>query len=98
MVPPQSRFPVNQHRVVGLTVVVAAATAVLVLTLGLVLPRPVKHVFDVLRGYPAWSRRAALGPEAPPFGRLAASQVGYGPFMLKQFSSPRADQNRNPEA
>ena len=44
---------------------------------------------DWLRGYPAWRRRAALGPEAPPFGRLAASQVGYGPSMVKQFSSPR---------
>jgi hypothetical protein len=49
-------------------------------------------------GLPGRSRRAGLSPEAPPFGRLAASQVGYGPSMLKQFSSLRADQNRNPEA
>src|SRR5206468_5630436 len=27
-------------------------------------------------------------PEAPPFGGLGASQVGYGPSMVKQFSSP----------
>ena len=88
----------NQHRAVGFTVAVATATALLVLTLGLVLPRPLEQVFDELQGYPAWSRRAGLSPEAPPFGRLAASQVGYGPSMLKQFSSLRADQNRNPEA
>ena len=81
----------NQHRAVGFTVAVATATALLVLILaGLVI--------DELRGYPAWSRRAGLSPEAPRFGRLAASQVGYKPSMLKQFSSPRADQNRNPEA
>jgi hypothetical protein len=80
---------------VGFTVAVATATALLVLTLGLVLPRPLEQVFDELRGYSAWSRRAGLSPEAPPLG---ASQVGYGPSMLKQFSSPRADQNRNPEA
>ena len=87
----------NQHRAVGFTVAVATATALLVLTLGLVL-RPLEQVFDELRGYPAWSRRAGLSPEAPRFGRLAAPQVGYKPSMLKQFSSPRADQNRNPEA
>ena len=80
----------NQHRAVGFTVAVATATALLVLTLGLVI--------DELRSYPAWSRRAGLSPEAPRCGRLAASQVGYKPSMLKQISSPRADQNRNPEA
>ena len=68
----------NQHRAVGFTVAVATATALLVLTLGLVLPRPLEQVFDELRGYPAWSWRAALGPETPPFSRMAASQVGYG--------------------
>ena len=81
MVPPQSRVPLNQvygaDRAVGFTVAVAAVTALLVLGLGLVLPTPLKQVFDQLRGYPAWSRRAALGPEAPSFGGLAASQVGY---------------------
>jgi hypothetical protein len=30
-----------------------------------------------------------LGPEAAPFGGLVASQAGYGPFTVKQFSSPR---------
>ena len=79
----------NQHRAIGFTVAVATLTALLVLTLGLVLPRPLKQVFDEFRGYQAWSRRAALGPEAPSFGGLAASQVGYGPSMLKQFSSPQ---------
>jgi hypothetical protein len=33
---------------------------------------------DWLRRCPRWLQRAALGPEALPFGRLAASQVGYG--------------------
>jgi endoglucanase len=64
-------------------------TAFLVLALGPVLPRPLKQVLDQLRGYGAWSRRAALAPEALPFGGLAASQVGYGASMVKQFSSPR---------
>jgi endoglucanase len=89
MVPPPSRLPVNQHRAIGLSLAVATMTALLVLTWGLSLPRTLKQVFNELRGYPAWSRRAALGPEAPPFSRLAASQVGYGPSMLKQFSSPQ---------
>jgi endoglucanase len=71
---------VNQHHTVGFAVAVATATA---------LPRPLKQVFDELRGYPAWSWRAALSPGAPPFGRLAASQVGYGPSMPKQFTSPQ---------
>jgi hypothetical protein len=88
----------NQLRAVGFTVAAASVIALLGLTLAPVLLTPLKQVFNELRGYPAWSQRAALGPEAPPFSRLAASQVGYGPSMLKQFSSPRADQNRNPEA
>jgi endoglucanase len=61
----------------------------LVVVLGSVLPTPLKEAVDGLRGYPAWRRRAALAPEAPPFAGLAASQVGYGPFMVKQFSSPK---------
>jgi len=71
-----------------LTAAVAALGAVLV-ALGPVLPRPLKEAVNGLRGYPAWHRRAALPPEAPPFSGLAASQLGYGPFMVKQFSSPR---------
>jgi endoglucanase len=59
------------------------------LALGPVLPTTLKQAVKRLRGYPAWRRRAALGPEGLPFGGLAASQVGYGPSMLKQFSSPR---------
>ena len=40
-------------------------------------------------GYPAWHRRASSAPEEPIFDRLAASQVGYGPSMRKEFSAPR---------
>jgi endoglucanase len=54
---------------------------------GPVLP-PFKNALNRLSGYPAWFRRSTL-TELRPFGGLAASQVGYGPFMLKQFSSPR---------
>ena len=93
MVPPQPRLPVRRPfragRAVGLTAAVAALAALLVLALGPVLPAPLKEQVNWLRGYPAWRRRAALGPEAPPFNGLAASQVGYGPSMVKQFSSPR---------
>ena len=70
----------NQHRAVGFTVAVATAIALLVLIFGLVI--------DELRGYPGWSRLAGLSLEAPRFGGLGASQVGYKPSMLKQFSSP----------
>jgi endoglucanase len=73
----------------GLTAGVAALAALLVVVRGPTLPTPLKEALDGLRGYPAWRERAALGPEAPPFGVLAASQIGYGPFMVKQFSSPR---------
>ena len=66
-----------------------ATLAVLLVVLGPVLLTPLKEAVKGLRGYPAWWKRATLGPEAPPFGALAASQVGYGPFMVKQFSSPR---------
>ena len=40
-------------------------------------------------GFIAVRRRAAAAREEKPFGRLAASQVGYGPAMRKQFTSPR---------
>ena len=46
-----------------------------VVALGPVPPMPLKKGVDWLRGYPAWLQRAALGPEAPPFRGLAASQV-----------------------
>jgi len=68
---------------------VIATLAVLLVGLGLVMPGPFKHAVNVLCGYPAWWKRAKMGPDATPFGGLAASQVGYGPFMVKQFSSPR---------
>lgn len=72
-----------------MTAAIAALTALLVMALGPVLPRPLKQALNQLRGYPARLQRAALAPEAPPFTGLAASQVGYGPSMVKQFSSPR---------
>src|SRR5258705_10108376 len=90
MVSPQPRLQIGRSArlrwAVGLTVALAALAAVLVLALGQG-PR-LKDMVDQLRGYPAWLRRAALGPEDPAFNGLAASQVGYGPSMLKQFSSP----------
>src|SRR5436305_8240094 len=75
-------------RTLGLLPVIATL-AVLLMGLGLVMPRPFKHAVNELRGYGAWWKRAKMGPDAVPFGGLAASQVGYGPFMVKQFSSPR---------
>ena len=93
MVPPQPRLPLRRPyragRAVGLTAAVAAAGRLAGGGAGPVLPTPLKEAMNWLRGYPAWLRRAALGPEAPPFSGLAASQVGYGPSMVKQFSSPR---------
>lgn len=76
-------------QVVSLAVVAAALIALLVAAIGSVLPTPIKQAANQLRGYPAWRQRAALGPEPSPFSGLAASQVGYGPSMVKQFSSPR---------
>jgi hypothetical protein len=91
MVPPQPRFPLRRPCRAGWVfgVTVATLAALLVAALSPLLLAPLKEAMDRLRGYPAWHSRAALGPEAPPFGGLAASQVGYGPYMLKQFSSPR---------
>jgi Glycosyl hydrolase family 9 len=62
--------------------------ALLVVAFGPAAPT-LKKAVNGLRGYPAWVQRAARGPEAPPFSGLAASQVGYGPSMVKQFSSPK---------
>jgi endoglucanase len=72
-----------------MTAVVAALAILLVVARGSGLLTPLKESVDRLLGYPAWLRRAAVGPEVPPFNVLAASQVGYGPSMVKQFSSPR---------
>jgi endoglucanase len=77
------------RRAVALTIAVAALVAVLVVGLGPILPTPLKKGVNWLRGHPRWLQRAALGPEAPSFAGLAASQVGYGPSMVKQFSSPK---------
>jgi endoglucanase len=93
MVPPQPRLPLRRlsgaRRAVGLTIAVAALAALFVVALSRLLPTQLKEGVDWLRGYPRWLQRAALGPEAPPFAGLAASQVGYGPSMVKQFSSPK---------
>jgi endoglucanase len=48
-----------------------------------------KKAANRLRGYAAWHQRAAVRLEPLPFDGLAASQVGYGPLMVKQFSSAR---------
>jgi endoglucanase len=69
----------------GVIVAISAAAATLVAMALL----PTKDLLNRLRGYPAWFLRGTTKLEVPPFGRLAASQLGYGPFMVKQFSSPR---------
>ena len=92
MVPPQPRFPLKRpsgpRSAVDLAVAALAALFV-VAALSRVLPTSLKEGVDWLRGYPRWLQRAAIGPEAPPFPRLATSQIGYGPSMGKQFSSPK---------
>ena len=85
---PPLRRPSRAGWVFGATAAVTLG-ALLVVALGALPLAPFKEAVDQLRGYPAWRSRAALGPEVPPFVGLAASQVGYGPYMLKQFSSPR---------
>jgi endoglucanase len=53
---------------------------------------PVAQLVDMakmVRGYPERSRRASAGVDEQAFVRLAASQVGYGPWMQKRFTSPR---------
>jgi len=40
------------------------------------------------RALETW-RRSSIGKADPPFSHLGASQVGYGPSMLKQFTSAR---------
>jgi endoglucanase len=66
-----------------------ATLAVLIVVVTSILPMPFKQAVNGVRGYPAWARRANAKPEVSPFAALAASQVGYGPFIVKQFSSPR---------
>jgi endoglucanase len=67
----------------------AAGLAALLAILGLFALAPVlRFATHRVFGYVAWQRRAALPPELPLFGKLAASQVGYGPSADKQFSSP----------
>ncbi len=48
-----------------------------------------RRVAARLVGLPALLKRRVARSEAPPFAHLAASQVGYGPAMRKQFTSPR---------
>jgi endoglucanase len=84
---PRARTEVG--RTLGLAAVLATLAALLAVVLGPGLPIPFKKMVNGLRGYPAWRKRAAFPPEVPPFVGLAASQVGYGPVMVKQFSSPK---------
>ena len=70
----------------GVTVAISAAAATVLVATALL---PMKDPLNGLRGYPAWYLRSTAKPEVPPFSGLAASQLGYGPFMVKQFSSPR---------
>src|SRR5690242_244751 len=93
MVSPEPRLPLmlsRPRRPVGLRIALAAL-ALLLIVMGLVrvLPASLKQEVDRWRGYPTWLKRTAQRPEPPPFGGLAASQVGYGPSMVKQFSSPK---------
>jgi endoglucanase len=81
-------------RPVGLA---AAAAAALILLAAVAVPspfvrsalKPLKLALHKVRGYPAWSRRAAQGSEPQAFSGLAASQVGYGPVTVKHFTSPK---------
>lgn len=59
--------PIRLGWAVGMTAAVAAVGTVLLVALGPVLTTPLKQVANKLFGYPASRRRAALGPEAPPF-------------------------------
>lgn len=49
---------------------------------------PLRRVYRAVAGRLALWRREAERPDAPAFGRLATSQVGYAPRMQKRFSSP----------
>ena len=90
MVPPKPRVPLRRPSArVALTIAVAVVAGSLTVALGASRPATLKEAVDRLRGYPAWLRRAAIEPEPPAFSGLASSQVGYGPLMVKQFSSPR---------
>jgi endoglucanase len=86
MVPSQSRIPLSRR--FGLPAAVATLAVLLATAAVSVLSAPLKEAAKGLLGYQARRQRAALGSEAPAFGGLAASQVGYGPFMFKQFSAP----------
>lgn len=94
MVSPQPRFRVGSRYVARRAGVLVAGAALVALptlfALGLVLATPLKKAANWVRGYPAWQSRAATGPEAPSFNGLATSQVGYGPSMVKEFTSPKS--------
>ncbi len=84
-------------RAVGLVAAAAAGLTLLAAAVVAGAPGPlqkaVSQAVNKVRGSLAWSRRAAEGPEPPVFSGLAASQVGYGPAMVKRFSSPRPFQS-----
>ena len=85
MVTPR-RLPLPRRHLVRWT---AIATAALLAAVSPIWWSPLKGAVNRVRGYPAWLSRAGVEPEPPPFSGLAASQVGYGPWMAKYFSSPR---------
>ena len=84
-------------RAVGAAAAAAAGLTLLATAVVAGAPGPLKQAVsqavNKVRGSLAWARRAAEGPEPPAFSGLAASQVGYGPAMVKRFSSPRPFQS-----
>jgi hypothetical protein len=76
MVPPQRRLPLRRP------IAVAALAPCWWRRWAPVLPTPLKEGVNWLRRYPDWLQRAALWPEPPPFGGLAASQVGFASFQV----------------
>lgn len=68
--------------------VAAAAVGLSLLTLAVWSAGP-RQIAKRTLSFVANRRRAEARAVEPPFARLAASQVGYGPGMQAQFSSPR---------
>jgi endoglucanase len=77
---------VARRRRIGLALGALAAVALALAAAG---PERLRRASWIARGLPAWLLRAAAPAEPPLFSQLAASQVGYGPDLRKEFSSPR---------